>query len=267
MRKSVVILVSALSVFSVNFAMAQSRSPFGKTNATPTPTPTVSPSPTPPANAAAACPKVSIQALGSRTVRDGQPVSITASITGGDPKVSPLLVWSLSAGTVKEGQGTRKIEVDTTGSGNSLDRQVVADLWLGGYAPECGSPQASVAVKIIPPAAKFGEFGELPPDVLATNLKALAEFLSQSQDNLYLIGYAGRKSERGFAAIWLRKMKEMLTVEGVAARRVIAIDGGFRDEPLFDFWIVPIGAEPPRPAPTVNRNEIVYPRNAPPKKP
>jgi hypothetical protein len=247
---------------------AQSRPPAGKPTPAPTTNPTQSPSPSSaPPNAASACPQVSVQALGNRNVRDGQPVSFTASITGGDPKISPLIVWNVTAGSIKEGQGTRKVEVDTTGSGTASDRQIAAEVWVGGYASDCGSPQATAIVKIIPPAAKFGEFGELSQESLAKNLKALAEFLSQSEDNLYLIGYAGRKSERGFAATSIRKMKEMLATEGIAARRIVAVDGGFREEPLFDFWIVPTGAEPPRPEPTVNRNEIVYPRTTPPKRP
>jgi hypothetical protein len=194
-------------------------------------------------------------------------LSFNANIQGGDPKVAPMINWNLSAGTIREGQGTRRIEVDSTGAGSSFDRQVTADLWVGGYAAECSQIQATASVKIIPPAVKFGEFGELSAEALSINLKALAQFLSQSEDNLYLIGYAGRNNERGYAANAVRKIKDQLVVEGVAARRIISMDGGFREEPLFDFWIVPQGAEPPRPAPTVNRNEIVYPKTAPTRRP
>jgi hypothetical protein len=175
----------------------------------------------------------------------------------------PTLIWNVSGGYIKEGQGSRQIQVDSTGAGSALDRELKAELWVGGYAPECSALQASASVKIIPPAMKFGEFGELPPKSVSENLDALANFLSQSQDTLYLIGYAGRKSERGFAFNSIRKMREELVADGIAPRRVVVIDGGFREEPLFDFWIVPQGAEPPRPSPTVNRNEIVYPKTPP----
>jgi len=259
-----VILLPLLFGISSISAEAQPRFPFGR----PTPTPTPKPAPPPPsAPPVAACPQVSIAPASGRTVRDGQPVAFNANIAGGDPKVSPIINWSLSAGTIRDGQGTRRLDVDSTGSGGSADRQITADLWVGGYAAECPQIQASASVKIIPPAAKFGEFGELPPEALSTNLKALAQYLSQSPDNLYLIGYAGRTSERGYASISVRKMKDQLTVEGVATRRIVAMDGGFREQPIFEFWIVPVGAEPPRPTPTVNRNEIVYPRPTPTRKP
>jgi len=199
-------------------------------------------------------------------VRDGQRVNFTTNIAGGDPKVVPTIVWSTSAGAITQGNNTRRIEVDTTGAGASPDREVRADVWVGGYAPECVL-QAVGTVKIIAPAAKFGEFGMVDDQTLKSNLDALTTFLTQSPDNLYVIAYAGRNSERGFTYNWLKRMKDALVGAGITPRRISAVDGGFREEPLFDFWIVPIGAEPPRPAPTVNRNEIVYPKTAPVRKP
>ena len=210
----------------------------------------------------APCPMVSIQAQPGQIVRDGQHIFFLANIQGGDPKVRPEIVWNTSAGTLTQGQSTRRIEVDTTGAGASPEREIKADLWVGGYAPEC-QVQAYGSVKIIAPATKFGEFGEVDADTLKKNLEALTNYFSQSPDNLYLIVYAGRNSERNYALTWARKIKENLTVAGLETRRVYAMDGGFREQPLFDFWIVPNGAEPPRPAPTVKRSEIVFPKPTP----
>jgi hypothetical protein len=234
---------------------------------TPTPTPTPRPSPTPtPEPRNVPCPSIGVQPQSGPQVRDGQKTGFIANIAGGDPKVIPVLLWSTSAGFITQGQGTRRIEVDTTGAGSAPDREIRADIWVGGYAPECQS-QASATVKIIAPAAKFGDFGEVAPDVLERNLKALADYMAQSPDNLWLIAYAGRNSERGFTFAWIKRIKDGLIQAGVPPRRIMAIDGGFHEQPLFDFWIVPIGAEPPRPAPTVDRSEIVYPKTAPAKKP
>ena len=232
-----------------------------------TPTPTPSPSPTPPPEPKAMpCPNVSVQAQGARNVRDGQNITFGANIAGGDPKAQPTILWSTTAGVIMEGQGTRRIVVDTTGAGDTPDREVKADIWVGGYSADCVL-QASSTVKVIGSAKKFGEFGDLPPETVTFHLKTLAEFLSNSPDNLFIIGYAGRKSERGYAGNALRKMRAELTAAGVSPRRINAIDGGFHEEPLFDFWIVPPGAEAPRPAPTVDRKEIVYPRSPPAKRP
>jgi hypothetical protein len=203
-----------------------------------------------------------VQPQSAKLVRDGQPVTFGATINGGDPKVIPVILWSTSAGYIKEGQGTRKIEVDTTGAGAIPERELSAQIWVGGYAPECVI-QESASIKIIPPAAKFGEFGELPPKAVSENLKALADYMSQTSDNLYVFVYAGRKSERMYAATSTRKMKEDLVIAGLNPRRVMAMDGGFREEPMFEFWVVPVGAEPPRPSPTLRRDEIEYPARTP----
>jgi hypothetical protein len=265
MKVAVLAILAILFTFSLIPVNAQSRYPFPVATPTPTPRPQRSPSPRP-EQRSAPCPKVTVQAQSAKQVRDGQPVSFGANIAGGDPNVQPTLLWSTNGGFIKDGQGTRKIEVDTSGAGVLPDGELVADLWVGGYAPECVI-QEKAKIKVIAPAAKFGEFGELPAKAISENLAALASYISQTQDNVYFFSYAGRKSERGYAANWVRKMKDELVIAGLAPRRIIAMDGGFREEPAFEFWIVPIGAEPPRPSPTVRRDEIVFPTRVPVKRP
>lgn len=260
MKRAVLLLLPVLLGLSFVGVMAQGHSVFG----TPTPTPRASPSPTPEPKSGP-CPNITVQAQGQQPLRDGQTINFAVNIVGGDPKVQATMLWSTSAGTIKQGQYSPRIEVDSTGAGGTSDRQLSAEVWVGGYAPEC-LLQAKAAVKIIAPATKFGEFGEVGPETLTANIKTLANFLEQSQDNVYVFAYAGRKSDRGFAFTWVKRLKDELTMAGVAARRVAAVDGGFREEPIFEFWIVPAGAEPPRPTPTVNRNEIVYPKVIPPAK-
>jgi hypothetical protein len=212
------------------------------------------------------CSVVTVQAQPPGTVRDGQKIFFTANYQVADPKATLTIIWNASAGSIAQGQGTNRIEVDSTGAGSTTDREIKAEIWIGGMAPDCVM-QASATVKIIAPATKYGEFGEVNAETLSKNLKTLAEFMTQSPDNLYVIAYAGRNSERGFTQSWVKKIKDGLSAAGVAESKVYAMDGGFREQPVFDFWIVPNGAEPPRPSPTIKRNEIVYPKPAPAKKP
>ena len=228
---------------------AQAFNPF----ATPTPTPT--PKPTPEARAYP-CPSLSVQPLNRRPMRDGESVSFMAILTGGDPKVAPNIVWNASAGTIIQGQGSRQITIDTTGAGSSPDRMIKVDAWVGGYAPECVL-QGSATTRVIPPATKFGDFGKLPEDAVKKNLTTLAEYMAQVPDNLWLIVYAGRDSKRGFSYTQAKQMKDELIADGVSPRRIITLDGGYMEKPLFDFWMVPFGAQPPRPNPTIDRREIM----------
>ncbi len=258
MQRTFVVLFTILLAFS--FAgMAPAQQVFKSPTPAPSPTPTPEPK-------AGPCPTVSVQPQGGQMVRDGQLVVFAANIGGGDPKIQPTILWSTSAGVIKTGQYTRRLEVDSTGAGSTPDREVKAELWVGGYAPEC-LLQAAATIKIVAPATKYGDFGEVAPEAFTRNIKSLAEYLTQSPDNIWVIAYAGRTSERNFTFSWVKRIREELTMAGVAPKRINAMDGGFRETPLFDFWLVPNGSEPPRPMPTVRREEIVYPKPTPtPKK-
>jgi hypothetical protein len=206
--------------------------------------------------AASPCPQMQIQSP-ARTVREGQPVTFSARITGGDKAVTPSILWNLSSGLIQDGQGTPRVTVDSTGAG--MYREIVAELWLGGYAPECQLQSAPFRVAVVPPAAKFVEFAELSVDEENERIAAAVSAALQSNDRLQVIGYAGRKSERTFISTSLRRMREQIVKGGMQPNRFGVADGGFREEPFFEIWIIPDGAEPPRPTPTIDRKEIVYP--------
>lgn len=204
------------------------------------------------------CPSITVQSPTPRRVREGQPISFVAQIRGGDKSVTPSLVWQLSAGVIKDGQGTPQIQVDSTGGG--IYRAIAAELWVGGYAPECNSRPEPYVIQIVPPASKADEFGELAPDDEKKHIEAGVNYLTQSSDNLFVIAYAGRSSERGHASAALRRIRDQFVRSGVSANRLATIDGGFREQPAYEFWIVPDGAIPPQPTPTIDRKDIVYPK-------
>ena len=240
---------------------------LGQESAPAPPPPTVRATPQAATAQASPCPKIDVQTPAIRAgVRDGQPVTFAANIAGGDQNVTPQLLWTVSNGVIKDGQQTRRIEVDTTGAGSS--REITADIWIGGYSGECTS-QASATVRIIPPASKADEFGELQPAQENERLGSIAAAISQGDDHLYIIAYAGRTSPRGHATTALRRMRTQLGTLGLSAGRIGVLDGGFRENAEYELWIFPQGAEPPRATPTVDRKEIVFPKasSGPAKKP
>ena len=219
--------------------------------------------------AASPCPTIQIQGSTGKLVRDGQPVTFIANIAGGDPSIVPTIVWNTSAGSIVSGQGTRNIHVDSTGAGSN--REIVADLWVGGLAPECTS-QASASVRVAGPPAKVEEFGDLPVEKENERLAAFLSGLPQANDRIVVIGYAGRNNVRGFAGNGLRRIRTQLAEQGISAERISVTDGGFREEPIYEFWLVPEGSDAPRPTPTIDRKDIVFPkatpvRNTPARKP
>lgn len=205
---------------------------------------------------ASPCPQMQIQSQ-AKTVREGQPVSFTARITGGDRNVTPSILWNISAGAIRDGQGTTRIDVDSTGAGEY--RAIEAELWLGGYPPECPPQSTPFRVAVVPPAAKFDEFGTIPIEEETEKLSAAVRAAQFGNDKVYVIGYAGRNSERMFASTNLRRMRDQILRSGFPAARISASDGGFREQPAFEVWIVPEGAEPPKATPTIDRKDIVLP--------
>jgi hypothetical protein len=215
----------------------------------------------PPQPAVIPCPQIQVQVANPRVMRDGEQVVFAANVGGGDPSVQPVYSWSVSAGIIVNGQGTRNITVDSTGAGNY--RQIMADLLIAGYSYECNT-RATATIQVAAPPKKVDEFGDLPAQDEEGKLNSIVNYLSQgSPDRIYIIGYAGRNNVRGYAADVLRRMKGFLAKAGTPADRVVAVDGGFRELPAYEIWVVPIGSESPKATPTIDRKDIVYPKPPP----
>ena len=211
----------------------------------------------------APCPRLAVKSSTPMFVREGGPITFVAEIAGGDPNVTPNILWAVTAGVIKDGQGTRRIEVDSTGAGDA--RQISAELWVGGYASECAA-SANAAVKVAPPASLIDEFGELPPDKESERIARAVSALAETTDKLFIVAYAGRTSVRGYTGSALKRAVTDLAKNEADPNRFRVVDGGFREHPAFELWLVPEGAEPPRPTPTVDRREIVYPKATPARK-
>ncbi|HEX8353641.1 MAG TPA: hypothetical protein VF611_12120, partial [Pyrinomonadaceae bacterium] len=69
----------------------------------------------------------------------------------------------------------------------------------------------------------------------------------------YVVAYAGRGSRAGEADRMGRRAVDYLTAaRGISRGRLAFINGGHRESNTFELWVVPQGAEPPRPTPTLS---------------
>src|SRR6185436_1480452 len=84
----------------------------------------------------------------------GEPLTFSSNISGGTGNVTPIYNWTVSAGTIIDGQGTGTIHVDTTGLAG---QSVTATLSMGGYTLDCS---ATCTVQFPAPAEcrKFDEY-------------------------------------------------------------------------------------------------------------
>ncbi|HEX5835467.1 MAG TPA: hypothetical protein VFY34_16505 [Pyrinomonadaceae bacterium] len=199
---------------------------------------------TPCAPVRAVCPAVEITCPTPAGV--DQPLTFTSNYDGGTPGVSPVYNWTVSAGTIIEGQGTNSIKVDTTGLAGQTIR---ASLSMGGYNLECA---ADCAVTMPVPKLVGRRFDEFP-DISRNDEKArLDNFAIELQNDpratAYVIVYPGKTGKRGEVQEHSGRVVEYLVnSRGLDQRRIVTLVGPKRDQLHVELWITPQGATPPNP--------------------
>lgn len=191
------------------------------------------------------CPAIEISC--PTNVAIDQPITFTSKYTGGVPaNVNPVYNWTVSAGTIIEGQGTSTIKVDTKGLGGETVR---ATLSMGGYTLECS---ADCAVAIPLPKLSSRRFDEFP-DISRNDEKArLDNFAIELQNDptatAYVIVYPGKTSKRGDVQHHSSRIVEYLVhSRGLDERRIVTLVGTTRDQLHVELWVTPQGAAPPTP--------------------
>jgi len=195
------------------------------------------------------CPKVVASCPAS--VESGTPLVCAAVAAGGDETVTPTYNWTVSAGTIAEGQGTATITIDTAGL--ALDSTITATVDIGGFAPECtATASASSLVLPKPEPKKIVEYGAISAKGEQAKLdEFFLELYNSSETKAYIYAYGGRTSKAGDA----RKAAERARAYLVGKREVDAatvevVDAGYRDALTVELWIVPNIVDPPKPTPT-----------------
>ncbi len=212
------------------------------------------------------CP--TLQVTSPDQVTKGEKLIFTVQVKGGDKNVTPTFNWSVSSGSIESGQGTSTIEVGTGELED--DSTVTATVELGGYDRDCSTVTSctSYIEKKVEPR-KLLEYGKVGTEAEQANLDYFTvELQSDPTAQGYIIAYGGRTSSAGETEKWAIKAKSYLTqLRGVDAGRIVVLDGGYREQPAIELWIVPSGATPPTATPTVDPGEIKASKPAQPKKP
>ncbi|HEY6804783.1 MAG TPA: hypothetical protein VI306_14510 [Pyrinomonadaceae bacterium] len=174
-----------------------------------------------------------------------QPLTFSSNVPA-TPGVTPMYNWSVSAGSIIEGQGTPTIKVDTTGLAGQT---IKATLSMGGYTQDCS---ASCAVSIPVPEAKCRKFDEFP-DISRNDEKARldnygVELQNDPTSTAYVVVHPGRSGKPGEVQKHTTRIVDYLVnSRGIDAHRVVTLVGGARDELMVELWSCPQGATPPNP--------------------
>ena len=191
------------------------------------------------------CPAIEI--VCPTSVEIGQPITFSSRLTGGVPaNTTAYYNWTVSAGTIIQGQGTDTIKVDTSGLGG---QSVKASLSVGGYNLECAA-DCSVAVPLQKlNSRKFDEF----PDISRNDEKArldnyAIELQNDPTSTAYVIVYPGRSGKKGEVQQHANRVVEYLVnSRGLDNSRIVTLVGPARDHLFVELWLTPQGATPPNP--------------------
>jgi hypothetical protein len=190
------------------------------------------------------CPNVEI--ICPTNIAIDQPLTFTSNVSSTTSGVAPIYNWSVSAGSIIEGQGTPTIKVDTTGLAGQT---IKATLSMGGYTLDCS---ASCAVSIPVPEAKCRKFDEFP-DISRNDEKArldnyAADLQNDPTATAYIVVHPGRSGKPGDVHRHTTRIVDYLVNSRlIDARRIVTLVGGARDELLVELWTCQQGATPPNP--------------------
>jgi len=191
------------------------------------------------------CPAIEISC--PTTVAVDQPLTFTSRYSGGVPaNVRPVYNWTVSAGTIIEGQGTDTIKVDTKGLAG---QSVRASLSMGGYNLECAADCAVTIPLPKPVGYKFDEFPDIARNDEKARLDNLAISLQQDPTATgYVIVFPGRTSKRAEVQDHFGRVVDYLVnSRGMDRSRIKTIEGPKKDRLSVQLWITPQGATPPNP--------------------
>ncbi|HEY0545689.1 MAG TPA: hypothetical protein VGC91_09960 [Pyrinomonadaceae bacterium] len=195
----------------------------------------------------AQCPSVSVDCPTGIVPLD-QPMTFQATISGGDTSVKLTFTWSTSGCKIIDGQGTPTITVGEFQPGAAY----TATVHVGGFSEECRTTAScTLAIDHAPLSHIFDEYGSL---AFRDEKARLSNFAIELDNNPgaqgYIIAYAGRR-RRNRTRRHLHRVKDYLIKRHeIDDGRVVTIDGGYRDKSSVELWIVPTGAEPPKPKPS-----------------
>jgi hypothetical protein len=166
-------------------------------------------------------------------------ITFTASTTGGSESVT--YNWSVSAGIIVSGQGTPVLKVDASEFSN---QSVTATVSVGGEDP-MGSNTASCTTSVQGFAPNAIQFNPNVNDERQRLDMFTIELQNDPGTRAAIIGYGTCRDEAIARAT--RAKNYLVAVRGIDPDRIQQIDGGCRERPMTQLWVVPSGASTPSP--------------------
>lgn len=186
------------------------------------------------------CPNVAIECPDRVVVNE--PLTFRSTVSGGS-NVRQTYNWTVSHGSILDGQGTDTIHVDTTGLAG---QSVTATLSMGGYNLDC-SATCTVQFPVPVECKKFDEFPSIAYNDIKARLDNYAiELQNDPTATAYVIVYPGVRGRPGeVPKNTTRIVDYLVNSRGINAQRIVTLVGPPRDVLLVELWLCPQGAKPP----------------------
>jgi hypothetical protein len=127
-----------------------------------------------------------------------------------------------------------------------------------GYSATFALKPAPSWQRVLIEPVMYAQYGDIGPDSeKARNNGFARELRALPSAQGYIVTYGGRRSSSGVAQERADRTRSYLvSVRGVDPARIVTVDGGFREAPTTELWIVPAGATPPMTSPTVDPRNV-----------
>ena len=201
------------------------------------------------------CPVVTVDCP-TQFVDTDVPVRFSADVIGAHTTAKITYNWAVSAGTIIGGQGTFSIIVDQSGTGG---QSMTATVEVGGFDPICQTTAScSFVLCPAPLSRKFDEYGNTAfKDEKAHLNKFGKQLQNEPESRGYIITYGRRRGRAGEAQAHAHHARSYLVkTYAINPERIVTVDGGFRTNLEVELWLMPTGAQPPKPTPTVSPDEV-----------
>lgn len=191
------------------------------------------------------CPTVDVTGPAGIT-RPGESMTFTANVSGGSAG-DVTYTWTVSAGSISNGQGSPVITVDTTGLPGGSN--VTATVTIGGsnLCADCGTltDSETAGIQPTPEARLITTINAAVPDVIKAQLEGLRTELGNDPNARgYIINYGTDRQ----IATRERQLQQAISFLGIDASRVTIVRGGDRGNGIETLvYIVPSGAANPTP--------------------
>jgi hypothetical protein len=208
------------------------------------------------ARRACACPTLAVSC--SDAVPTGKSTTFRVAVSNFSRDAKFSYTWTVSAGTILSGQGTPAIIVDTTGLHN---QSAEATVEVGGLPDSCERKSScTTAVTGLLIGDAVDQYGNIPFEDEKARLDNFAiELLNDPTSQGYLICYGGKVGFAGEAWARCKRAKNYIAnVRGIASSRLVTLNGGYKEDLSAELWVVPAGAKPPTPSPTVDPKDVQF---------